>query len=614
MYSIFSPFMEPRGATGLMRTDCEQSITCSADGFIELDPVRDFCFIDEDTARTLELVSNNVDAGNRKHTLLGFLNSFTATAPGARLLKDSILRPLSNYEVIEQRLDCVDYLVARVDTLSSVSNCVKKFTQNVDLDTILTNVISMSKTSNQSLPFTERKMDTLESLETMMSQINPLLCALEQTQQPTLDKYKTALLDPAFDEILNEISSKIETEAKTSRNKKRKIMRIRANVDGLFDIARQSYSAAIEDLEQYTKDLHAQDGIPWKLSYSESRSYYLTVATDQLKCNLDRNDQYINISKTRTVVSCTTKALMQLNVRAKLSYTNSMKLANDMLSDIFKNILEKIGSLSRLVGVIGNLDMITSFAKLASSNNGALVRPNFSPTDTIISKARHPVLESILNDNNVPLVPNDIRLSTSTNNFMLVTGPNMGGKSIYLKQMGIIQIMAQIGCYVPAESALIKIVGRIVARSGSSDDNQSNCSSFMWEMKGIATALRRNENFLDQSVLYLIDEVGRGTSIDDGASYSFAIAEELALRRHSFTIFATHFDQVFALTTLYGNISAYHFKYEDDLDVVDEGENKLKITHELIPGLAEKDHYGLRLAEACGLPKEILRFAYSSEL
>jgi DNA mismatch repair protein MSH2 len=136
----------------------------------------------------------------------------------------------------------------------------------------------------------------------------------------------------------------------------------------------------------------------------------------------------------------------------------------------------------------------------------------------------------------------------------------------------------------------------------------------MWEMKGIASALKRSDNFLDQSVLYLIDEVGRGTSIDDGASYSFAIAEELALRRYCFTIFATHFDQVFALTTLYGNVNAYHFKYEDELDVTPDGDKRLKITHELIPGLAEINRYGLKLAEACGIPQEILRAAYSSEL
>jgi DNA mismatch repair protein MSH4 len=599
---------------GAQRTISNPSLICSSDGFVELDPLKDICFIDDETAKTLELVQNNVDVSNRRHTLLGFLNSYSATTTGARLLKESILKPLCNYEVIEHRLDCVDYLVNRIDTLASISNCIKKYGQGVDLDAVVPCIINLSKNRFGTLSTAEKKLDALETLETLMTQVVPLLGALELADEPTLNVYKTALLDPAFEEILLEISSKVETDARTTRNRKKKLLRIKPGIDALFDIARQSYTAAMQDLEEYTKDLSREDGIPWKLSHSEARGYYLTVATNQVKKDINLSDTYINVNRTRIMISCTTKGLMQLNVRANISYLNSMKLANDMLSEIFRNIVERIGPINRLVCVIGMLDMITSFAKLVNSNQGVLVRPKFSSTDTILSKARHPVLETVLRVNNLEIVPNDTILSTGSKNFMLVTGPNMGGKSIFLKQLGIIQIMAQIGCFVPAESALIKIMHRIVARSGSSDDNQSNCSSFMWEMKGMASALRKSETMTEQSVLYLIDEVGRGTSIEDGASYSFAIAEELALRRYCFTVFATHFDQVFSLTTLYNNVSAYHFKYEEDVDVTGDNGKRLKITHELIPGLAEKDHYGLKMAEACGIPEEILRAAYSSEL
>lgn len=613
MRSIQNAFNQNQDMS-VQRTISDLSLICSSSGFVELDPLKDMCFIDDETAKTLELVQNNVDPSNRRHTLLGYLNSFTTTTTGTRLLKEAILKPLCNYEVIEHRLDCVDYLITRVDTLASISNCIRKYGQGIDLDAVIPCIINLSKSRFGTLGIAEKRLDALETLETLMSQVVPLLGALELADQPTLNVYKTALLDPAYEEILTEISSKVETDARTIRNRKKKLLRIKPGIDGLFDIARQSYTAAIQDLEDYTKDLSREDSIPWKLNYSEARGYYLTVLTNQVKKDINLGPSYIKINRTRTMISCTTKGLMQLNVRANISYQNSMKLANDMLTDIFKNIVERVGSINRLVCVVGMLDMITSFAKLANNNHGSLVRPKFSSTDTILTKCRHPVLEIVLNVNNLPVVPNDVMLSTSQQNFMLVTGPNMGGKSIFLKQLGIVQIMAQIGCYVPAESALVKIMHRIVARSGSSDDNQSNCSSFMWEMKGMASALKRNENTLDQSVLYLIDEVGRGTSIDDGASYSFAIAEELALRRFCFTVFATHFDQVFALTNLYRNVNAYHFKYEDDVDVTEGGEKRLKITHELIPGLAEKDNYGLRLAEACGIPEEILRFAHSSEL
>lgn len=576
-------------------------------GFVELDP-EDLCYIDDLTIKALELIENNVDRSNRKHSLVGYLNVHTSTTIGTRLLREAIVKPLCHLPTIEHRLDCIEYLTQRVDTLAMISNSIRRYGQNIDLNNVVPNLITLCKTRNDTLHMAERRMEAISTVEVLASQVEVLMGALAGADQPTLNIFRVALEDPAYSEIMNDIYNFMEPDVRTVRGKRGKMFRIKPGIESLFDIARSTYHAALSDMESFVQELINEDNYPWKLSYTESKGYYLTLQIQKVHKNFNLNPRYIRVIRTRTILTCTTKELMQLNVRANLSYENSMKLANEILVNALSSIINHIGSVNKLIDIVGMLDLITSFAKLVSNSNGTLVRPKFNATETIVINSRHPVLEEILKLNNLNIVPNSYKFSVRNNNFMLVTGPNMGGKSIFLKQVALIQIMAQLGCFVPAESAHIKLMNRIVARSGTSDDNFSNCSSFMWEMKGIASALQQNRNALNQSVLYIIDEVGRGTSIDYGASYSFAIAEELSMRRNCFTVFATHFDQVFSLTSLYNNIKACNFKYEEDDDNCS-GQKRMKITHCLMPGLGERVHYGIKLAEASGFPSEVIRLA-----
>ena len=584
--------------------------TCN--GLIELDQ-KDLCYIDEETCKALELIENNVDSSNRRHSLLDHMNSNTSTTTGARLLKESILRPLFNFEIIEERLDCINYLVERVDTLSMITNCLKKYGQGIDLDSVPQCLVNLFNTRNISLQLAERRLEALSTLDCLVNQIRGLVSVLDMADQPLLNSFKISLQDPAYDQIAMDISSVIDSEAVGRKNRKEcgvakkrgKVSYIRSGVDALFDIARSSYTVTISELENYVRELMRDDGLPWKLSHTEGRGYYLSLNPAQLPRNFVFGPQYLRVNKSRVSISCTTKDLMQANVRANVSYENSMKLANEVLASCLSNVINNISAIYRLVSIIGNLDLVTCFAKSVITSNNGLVRPKFTSTETHIVKARHPVLEAVLSVNNQKVIPNDVTLASFRRNVMLITGPNMGGKSVYLKQVGIVQIMAQIGSFVPAEIAEIRLVNRIIARSGSSDDDNSNCSSFMWEMRGIASALHSDDDDACGSVLYLIDEVGRGTSIDDGASYSFAIAEELALQKSNFTVFATHFEQVFSLSRMYPNVAAYHFKYEED-ECDSNGVRRQKLTHNLVPGLPEKVSYGIKLAEMCGLPKEIL--------
>lgn len=594
----------PRNSRPVIQTEY---ISVTNNGFVNLED-KDLCYIDDESSRTLELLQNNIDQSNKRHSLYGYLNTYTSTTTGQRLLKEAITRPLFNSQTIEDRLDCVEYLVHRVDTLSNIANNIKRFGQNIDLDNMIPCLINLVKTRIQSFTMAEKRLDAITTIETVISQIPSLVSALELIDQPLINVFKVALSDPAYTDINDDIHNVIEPEVKAGRGKRAKMFRIKYGADSLLDIARSTYNAAKSDLEQYVREINKDDGFSWKLNYGDSRGYYLYINTNQLPNNFKLPARYIRVNKSRAQITCVTQELMQLNVRASVSYENSMKLASEILGQVLTSIMQYSPALQKLRDIVGLLDLLTSFAKLVISSNGALVRPKFTVNETIVVKSRHPVLESVLRVNDIPVVPNDITLRAGDKNFMLITGPNMGGKSIFLKQVALIQVMAQLGCFVPAESALVKLVNRVVARSGTSDDYNSNCSSFMWEMRGIATALQEDNSKLSRSVLYVIDEVGRGTSIDDGSSYSFAIAEELSSRRNCFTVFATHFEQVFALSHLYGNITPYYFKYEDDEDSP-ESRTRLRISHKLVPGILDRDHYGIRIAEACGLSEEILAVA-----
>lgn len=574
-------------------------------GFVSLQD-SDFCFIDDQSIKTLELVENNIDPSNKRQTLFGYLSVNTSTTIGQRLLREVIQRPLCHPLTIESRLDCIEYLVERVDTLAMINSNIKKFGNGIDLDNLHSTLINLCKDRRHSTAIAEKKLEVISILEKMVGQVDNLSANLKNVDQPFLELCHSHLDDPAYNEIREEISRNLCPEIRAPRGKRMRIFRIKDEVDHLFDLARGSYFAAINDIESYESDLQRETGLAWRVCSTEARGYYLSIHPTKIPKKYKLNSLYLNVSKNRYVVTCTTKELMRLNVRANISYENSMTLANDILSECLSSVMRHIGAINKLVELIGAIDLTTSLAMLVANSNEKLVRPKFTPHATIIEGGRHPVMESILEGNKLNFVDNDSRFQTKTNNFMLVTGPNMGGKTIYLKQVALIQIMAQIGCYVPARSAHIKLVNRIVARSGMNNDNWSNCSSFMWEMKGIATALTESTQY--DNTLYLIDEIGRGTSIDCGASYSFAISEELSLRENSFTLFATHFDQVLSLSNIYKNIVPYHFEYETQ-EGPDGSTIGYKTNHKLVPGEAEKVNYGIRLAESCGFPAEIIQLA-----
>ncbi|CAN1174651.1 DNA mismatch repair protein MSH4 [Linum perenne] len=258
-------------------------------------------------------------------------------------------------------------------------------------------------------------------------------------------------------------------------------------------------------------------------------------------------------------------------------------------------IREDVSALTLLAEALCLLDMIVnSFAHTISTKpSGQYVRPEFTNDGPLaIDSGRHPILETIHNE----FVPNNIFISEASN-MVTVMGPNMSGKSTYLQQVCLIVILAQIGCYVPACFATIRVVDRIFTRMGSTDSLESNSSTFMTEMRETAFIMQN----VSQRSLIVMDELGRATSSTDGFSIAWSCCEHL-LSLKAYTIFATHMENLAELAVIYPNVKILHF----DVDIRN---NRLDFKFQLKDGPRHIPHYGLLLAEVAGLPSSVIETA-----
>nr|XP_032800221.1 mutS protein homolog 4-like [Petromyzon marinus] len=324
----------------------------------------------------------------------------------------------------------------------------------------------------------------------------------------------------------------------------------------------------------------------------------------------------LGVSKRGNLLSYTTMDLMRLNCRSQEAVEEIYLMSNVVLSKLFAEIREDIVCLYKLADAVSMVDMLLAFAHRTTLTKS--VRPEFS--DTLALKgARHPILERVLG---WPLVPNDVFLSDASN-FLIVTGPNNSGKSTLLRQVALCQVMAQIGCFVPADFACVRIADQIFTRIGVDDDIQPLSSTFTIEMREVNYIVR---TATDRS-LVIIDELGRGTGVHEALGICHSVCECL-LQRKTFTIFATHHLELSHLSTLYPNVSNSHFLVEsrnqqqqqqlpwagrcdgkaagaDDSRTVP----RVTCTYKLVQGHTPDTHYGLEMATLSSLPPSLLRDA-----
>ncbi|XVF13409.1 hypothetical protein REPUB_Repub08aG0205400 [Reevesia pubescens] len=564
--------------------------------------------IDATSVQNLEIIEPLHSAlwgtSNKKRSLFHMLKT-TKTIGGTRLLRANLLQPLKDIETINTRLDCLDELMGNEQLFFGLSQVLRKFPK--ETDRVLCHFcFKPKKVTNEVL-----SVDNARKSQILISSIILLKTALDAL--PLLSKvlkdakcfllaniYKSICENEKYADIRKRIGEVIDEDVLHARvpfiARTQQCFAVKAGIDGLLDIARRSFCDTSEAIHNLANKYREEYKLPnLKLPFNNRQGFYFSIPQKDIKGKLP--SKFIQVVKQGNNVHFSTLELASLNVRNKSAAGECYVRTEVCLEALVDAIREDISVLTLLAEVLCLLDMIVnSFAHTISTKPvDRYIRPEFTDDGPLaIDAGRHPILESIHSD----FVPNSIFISEASN-MVIVMGPNMSGKSTYLQQVCLIVILAQIGCYIPAHFATVRVVDRIFTRMGTMDNLESNSSTFMTEMKETAFVMQN----LSQRSLIVMDELGRATSSSDGLAIAWSCCEHL-LSLTSYTIFATHMENLSELATMYPNVKILHF-------YVDVRNNRLDFKFQLNDGLRHVAHYGLLLAEVAGLPSSVIETARS---
>jgi len=526
--------------------------------------------IDISSFRNLELTQTMRDK-EKRGSLLGILDR-TKTAMGARRLKSWLDRPLIDSEQINLRSGAVEELVNNAMAREEITEALKLV---YDIERILSRVVYGSCNARDFVSL-RQSLEMLPTVKSALSKCSSHFLSQIATSLDTMSELRLLIACA----IVDEPPVTIKEGGMIKEGFDKELDRIKEILSGGTD-----YIAAVEAKER------ERTGIKnLKVAYNRVFGYYIEIS----KSNLDRvPEEYI---RKQTLVGgerFITQELKELesnilNAREKvnaLEYENFLAIKKEILSN-----LKKLQNTAKLVSVT---DALCSLAVVASQRG--YVRPVVNDGDVIdIKDGRHPVVEASLRDS--LFVPNDTYLNTADSRFSIITGPNMAGKSTYMRQTALIVIMAQIGSFVPASECTVGIVDAVFTRVGASDDLASGQSTFMVEMNEVAHILK---NATSKS-LVILDEIGRGTSTFDGLSIAWAVAEYIADSSHigAKTLFATHYHELTALENRIDGIKNYSVavkKRGDDITFL----------RKIVKGGTD-DSFGIEVALLAGLPHEVI--------
>lgn len=584
--------------------------------------------IDPATSAVLELTQpyKTLCGAARHSSLFTFLNN-TTTKAGSRLLRANVLQPLRDIPTISARMDTVDELVKSADLMHEVMETLKVMPK--DFDKILGNLtLQPSKSEAGTLRRINTFIQSLVHLQDLLRCLPSLATVLENANSDILVAVQNACNQTCFANLLDELESTLDENAHGRKgafmNRTQQCFAVKTGINGLLDISRSTFSRLTEQVHElaneYSKRHQLKD---LKVQYNGKRGFYLTLAAKSTMTRAkrrkaqhaqhesrvegdDENEdlpqrpprlphgfQVITGSKS---LHCTTAELNALNARLTEAANDCSILTEQVLDKLSADVAASyLIQLRRLVDNIALLDVLCSFARTASSgtSTGNWVRPILTEAGPLaIIRGRHPMSEAIIDT----YCPNDTYLSFCSS-LHIITGPNMSGKTTYLKQVAMIVILAQIGCRVPADFASLTPIDNLMARMGSGDCLETNRSSFMVEMQEMSDILQHST----AQSLVLIDELGRATSTADGLAIAWAIGEAL-IEKGVPTLFATHFPQLRDLSKMYPTVKDWVFH-------VDTSRERLEFTWQLKSGGSDLKRYGILLARSVGFPEDILKTA-----
>ncbi len=528
--------------------------------------------LDKATIKNLELTETLFER-NVNGSLLGVLD-LCGTAMGSRKLKQWLREPLIDIIKIQERLDAVEALSEEIITRNNLRTALKgvydleRLMARIALGTANARDLVALKTSLSFLPDIKAELSDMDDklLAELNSQIQPLkeICAQIEAaivDDPPFTVREGGMIKPGYSKDLDDINASAR--------------------DG------RTWIASLEAVER------ERTGIKnLKVGYNKVFGYYIEISKSQVSM---APDDYI---RKQTLVGGERYVTPQLKEMESI-VLNAQTRTNDLEYRLFTDLKLRVKELTPVIQqtsiALATVDVLCSFAEVSVRNN--YVKPIVTTSDEIVvKKGRHPVIENTIADG--IYVSNDVYLNRKDASMLLITGPNMSGKSTYMRQLALIVLMAQAGCFVPAEEASIGICDRIYTRIGASDNISMGQSTFFVEMSELAYIL----NTATARSLVILDEIGRGTSTWDGLSIAWAVVEALTdPRLKARTLFATHYHELTALSEQIPGVRNLN------VDVAEQNGN-IVFLHKIVEGAASRS-YGIHVAKLAGVPKKVLEAA-----
>lgn len=540
--------------------------------FTEIKRYNDNFFMELDlTARRNLELTETLRNKEKKGSLLWVLDH-TKTSMGKRLLKSYIEQPLVKLAIITNRLDAVEQLCRKSVLQQELAEALSKV---YDIERLMTRVMYKTATPRdvKSLSLTALQIPEIKRI---LGEFNAKLLVELNSKIDTLTDISNIIEKAIVDDP--PITAKEGGVIKDGFNEE--LDRLRHIIKGGKGI--------IDEIEQRERDATGIKSL--KIGYNRVFGYYIEVTKSYYDLV---PDTYI---RKQTLANCErfiTDELKKTENEILGANEKVLSLEANIFAEVRDYIAEQLAKVQETASSIAQLDVLCSFAYVSMKNE--YTKPDIAIDGIIdIKDGRHPVVELMLNDE--MYVPNDTYLDMNSNRMSIITGPNMSGKSTYMRQVALITLMAQIGCFVPAKSAKITIVDKIFTRVGASDDLTAGQSTFMVEMSEVADILK---NATKQS-LVILDEVGRGTSTFDGISIATSVAEYIANTRvlGCKTLFATHYHELIKLADRIDGVNNY------SVAVKKIGED-IKFLRKIVPGGVD-DSYGIEVAKLAGLPNKVL--------
>ncbi len=553
---------------------------------------QDSMILDAVTTRNLELVEPSA-GDDASATLLKAIDE-TATGMGARLLRGWILRPEISLREIEDRLEAVAELKSRTVEREEIHKTLEGI---LDLER-LTSRITLGVATPRDLLALRHSLEKIPTLRALLLPLaTPERDAGGHVASPAGSRL--AALREQLDEmadVRDMIARGIADDPPALPSDPGVIRRgFNAELDEFYVITKQGRQiiASMEERERKRTGIASL-----KIRYNQVFGFYIEISKPNLHLapsDYERKQTLVNAER------FTSTELKEHERKVLSAEERVLEIERRLYSEIREAIAKEAGRLRRAAAAIAQMDVLVNFARIAATRN--YTRPEFTETTLgkkgrrgllMIAGGRHPVIEKLLEERGERFVPNDLYLDDEAQFLLLITGPNMGGKSTYLRQAALISILAQMGSFVPAVQAKLPLLDRVFTRIGASDNLARGRSTFLVEMSEVAAIL----NTATAASLVLLDEVGRGTATFDGLSIAWAVVEALHSGARPRTLFATHYHELTELEQLLPGVKNVHVS-------VQEAGNEIIFLRRVEPGSANKS-YGIEVARLAGLPSDVI--------